>query len=107
MIGYGPYVLYQRAMPNATDEKRAEALKYYKPMLEETSKTVKAFPGILELLKELRDMPNVKTAVVSNKPDGAVQQIVKNLGLDVDLALGVTEKLREKPHPDMVDYLRQ
>lgn len=41
-------------MPDASEEKRAEALKYYKPVLRETSKNVKAFAGIPELLKEIK-----------------------------------------------------
>lgn len=61
------------------------------------------YPGILELLQRLRDA-GVKTAVVSNKPDYAVQKITPDYfpGL-FDLAMGEHTNVRRKPAPDMVE----
>lgn len=61
------------------------------------------YPGIPELLHALRAR-NVVTAVVSNKPDPAVQKLVKDYfsGL-FDLAVGEQDGVRRKPFPDMTD----
>ncbi|MGN1408103.1 HAD-IA family hydrolase [Lactobacillus sp.] len=59
------------------------------------------FPGILSLLKKLRQA-GVKVAVVSNKPDEAVQKLVSDLFPGYfDFALGQKDEIRRKPAPDM------
>lgn len=64
--------------------------------------TTGPYPGVPELLLQLRSR-GVKTAVVSNKPDGAVQKLVEELFPGgFDFALGETAGLRRKPAPDMV-----
>lgn len=59
------------------------------------------YPGILDLLKDLK-VAGVKCAVVSNKPDEAVQKLVEDdfEGL-FDVCLGEREGIRRKPAPDM------
>lgn len=59
------------------------------------------YPGISELLRKLR-AAGVKTAVVSNKPDPAVQTLAQDYfsGL-FDLAIGEQPGIRRKPAPDM------
>ena len=59
------------------------------------------YPGVLELLTKLRER-GVKTAVVSNKLDAAVQALCKTHfpGL-FDAHLGEREIVRRKPAPDM------
>lgn len=61
------------------------------------------YDGIPEVLRALR-AAGVKTAVVSNKPDVAVQTLVKELfdGL-FDLSIGEMDGVRRKPAPDMTD----
>ncbi len=61
------------------------------------------YDGIPEVLRKLRSA-GVKTAVVSNKPDIAVQTLVKELfdGL-FDLSVGEMDGVRRKPAPDMTD----
>lgn len=60
------------------------------------------YPGIAKLLQRLRSS-GIRTAVVSNKPDEAVQMLVREQfpGL-FDCALGERAGLRRKPAPDMV-----
>lgn len=59
------------------------------------------FPGILDLLTHLRKA-GVKVAVVSNKPDEAVQKLVSDLFPGYfDFALGQKDEIRRKPAPDM------
>ncbi len=61
------------------------------------------YDGIPEVLRALH-AAGVKTAVVSNKPDIAVQTLVKELfdGL-FDLSIGEMDGVRRKPAPDMTD----
>ena len=63
------------------------------------------YPGIIDLLERLRTA-GVTCAVVSNKPDIAVQKLVEDYydGL-FDFALGEKKDLQRKPHPDMTLYV--
>ncbi len=73
---------------------------YYKEHMEIKTKP---FDGVLQLLRDLRQA-GVKTAVVSNKFDGAVKGLCeKYFGDAVDLALGEGNGLRPKPAGDMVE----
>ena len=68
-----------------------------------TNKTA-PYPGIIELLKKLRER-GVKIAVVSNKFEPAVVGLCEDYfsGL-VDAAVGQTEDRQKKPAPDGVLY---
>lgn len=61
------------------------------------------YDGIPEVLRQLK-AEGVLTAVVSNKPDAAVQTLVKELfnGL-FDLSVGEMVGVRRKPAPDMTE----
>ena len=73
---------------------------YYKEHMEIKTKP---FDGVLQLLRDLRQA-GVKTAVVSNKFDGAVKGLCsKYFGDAVDLAVGEGNGLRPKPAGDMVE----
>ena len=60
------------------------------------------YPGILPLMGELR-AGGVRQAIISNKPDPAVQELAKSYfpGL-LDSAVGESETVRRKPNPDAV-----
>lgn len=61
------------------------------------------YPGIPELLQQLRDQ-GIKTAVVSNKPDAAVQKLAADLFPGgFDYSLGEAPGTARKPAPDMVE----
>lgn len=61
------------------------------------------YAGILEVLEKLR-AAGVKTAVVSNKPDIAVQKLVNDLFTGMfDLSVGEMDGVRRKPAPDMTE----
>ncbi len=73
---------------------------YYKEHMEIKTKP---FDGVLRLLHDLRQA-GVKTAVVSNKFDGAVKGLCsKYFGDAIDLAVGEGNGLRPKPTGDMVE----
>ncbi len=66
------------------------------------------YQGILDALEKLR-RKGIKTAVVSNKPNEAVQKLVKVHFADkFDLSVGQQDEIRRKPYPDMTQWaLRQ
>lgn len=77
-------------------------LAVYKPYYE-THCNIKTgpYPGIQKLLTALRGA-GVRTAVVSNKPDPAVQALtVQHFDGLFDSALGEQEGMKRKPAPDM------
>lgn len=87
------------------DEKELERISaVYKPYYDaHCDIKTGPYPGIPEVLKSLR-ANGIRTAVVSNKPDPAVQTLVadKFNGM-FDFALGEKDNIRRKPAPDMVN----
>ena len=64
-----------------------------------------AYDGIMELLEQLRDR-GIKTAVVSNKADFAVQKLCEKYFKGVfDVQVGEREGVPRKPAPDSVDNI--
>lgn len=61
------------------------------------------YDGIPELIRDLRTA-GIQTAVVSNKPDGAVQTLADEVfpGL-FDVAIGELPEIQRKPAPDMTN----
>lgn len=105
MLGDGMNVLIHRAVPQGTSEEVIQqVLKDYKAYYgsHSTIKT-RVFPGIPELLRTLKEQ-GVKTCVVSNKGDYAVQDLAKTYfdGL-LDASAGENEAagIARKPAPDM------
>jgi phosphoglycolate phosphatase len=61
----------------------------------------KPYPGILDLLKELKSK-GIKVAVVSNKQNNAVEELVKDqFDGYFDFYLGEKKGIKRKPAPDM------
>jgi phosphoglycolate phosphatase len=103
-VGNGLHKLVERAVPQGTDDEVVEKVftdlkAYYREHCTDCTRT---YDGIPELLVKLREM-GVKTAVVSNKADYAVQQLVKVYfdGL-FDMSVGEREGINKKPAPDSV-----
>ena len=80
-----------------------EVLRYYKPWYAAHSDIrTGPYPGIVDLLKKLK-VSGIRTAVVSNKPDPAVQKLCRIYFPDVfSFALGEIEGVPKKPEPDMI-----
>ena len=63
----------------------------------------KPYDGIIYVLQELKKI-GLKTAIVSNKTDFAVQELKdKYFGNLIDTAVGESEKIPRKPNPQMVN----
>ena len=107
LVGYGAQKLIEWATDGSANVE--EILKYYVPLLSDHSSKAPCFEGIKELLQSLSQQPNTVIAITSNKPRVAVQEFVKKHGLEgtVSAAIGVSETIRPKPEPDMINELRR
>lgn len=101
-VGNGAARLVAQACPaSLTDEERAQALALWQQTyLDYGNDLTEPFPGIEETLRELRAR-GIKTAVLSNKFDAAVQELAEQYlpGL-FDIARGEIPPIPRKPHPD-------
>lgn len=106
-VGNGIRKLVERAVPAGTGAAEQEAVyedfcAHYAAHCEDNTGP---YPGILELLARLR-AAGVRLAVVSNKGDFAVQELVaRQFPGAFDAILGENEAagIRKKPAPDMVE----
>lgn len=103
-VGNGIKKAIERALPNQIEDSDLNKIVdyfriYYKDhMLEYT----KPYDGIIPMLKELKQK-GYKIAVVSNKYDDAVKNLVKNyFGEYIDIAVGEGYGIRRKPEIDGV-----
>lgn len=103
-VGNGIHKLIERAVPEGTDAQTVENvfgtfLEYYQIHCMDRTRP---YPGIVRLLQELK-RAGMRTAVVSNKADAAVQELCERFfpGL-FDFAVGEHEGVQKKPAPDMV-----
>ena len=99
-LGNGAAHLISCVCPEA---RREAVLAFYKPWYDaHCNIRTRPYPGILPLMERLRDR-GVKQAIISNKPDPAVQELAKSYfpGL-LDSAVGESPSVRRKPNPDAV-----
>lgn len=99
-IGDGIEMLIRRALPESSESQRAQMLSSFRADYSETWQdgTI-PFPGICELLRDLRDRGN-KLAVLSNKPHAFTVRIVEALFPgQFDIVLGQRDGIPHKPDP--------
>lgn len=101
-VGNGVAVLMEKTLPRDYP-RRQEAETFYRAYYESHCLIQTApYPGILALMEALGQR-GVAMAVVSNKQDAAVQSLRDHFfGPRLDFALGTTDALPRKPHPEMV-----
>lgn len=99
-IGGGAKKLILNAMPEASDEERADALRsFQKNYNDKIDVETVPYPGIIDMLAKLRDA-GVKVCVNSNKYDAAVQMLSKNhFNGYYFMAAGESEVYPRKPDP--------
>lgn len=104
-VGNGMQKLIERATPadSSAEEKEKILVSFKARYKEHCADKTKAYDGILELLRTLRES-GCRTAVVSNKGDFAVQELCRQYfdGL-MDCAIGEKEGVKKKPAPDSVN----
>ena len=105
-VGNGVAKLIERAVPRNTaqDEFAAVLADFKAHYAAHCAERTRPYGGIPELLAALR-RAGIKTAMVSNKGDFAVQALAKDyFGGLLDLAIGERAGVPRKPAPDMVRY---
>ena len=104
-VGNGIRKLIERAVPAGTSEHRIYEIQgdFMEHYGIHCADCTKPYDGVIDLIKELKNQ-GYKTAVVSNKADGAVQELCVQYfpGL-FDLAIGERPEIAKKPAPDMVN----
>ncbi|MGM9681265.1 MAG: HAD-IIIA family hydrolase [Eubacteriales bacterium] len=103
-VGNGIRRLIELAVPGGSKDPKFDAtLETFKSYYAvHCNDQTKAYDGIPELLKNLKD-GGYKLAIVSNKADFAVQTLRERYFSDtVPVAIGESEKVRKKPAPDSV-----
>ena len=103
-VGNGNHKLAERAVPAGTDEETVERVfrAFHGHYRVHCADHTRVYDGIEALLRQLRAR-GVRTAVVSNKADYAVQDLAARYFPDLlDSAAGETETVRRKPAPDGV-----
>ena len=103
-VGNGIRLLVERAVPENTDRAIIDTCfgdfkAHYKL---NSANLTKPYDGIPQVLSELKST-GIKLAVVSNKADFAVQELVESYFPDTfDFVVGEREGVRRKPCPDSV-----
>lgn len=104
-VGNGIQKLIERAVPQGTSTEVFEKVfadfkSHYKIHCADKTSYYDGIPSVIQTLRKM----GVKTAVVSNKADFAVQELVEVYfkGL-FDVALGEKTGVSKKPSPDMVN----
>jgi len=102
-LGNGAKYLMEHAAPGMEPERFETMLVEYKADYDANCVVKTApYPGIEDLLLSLRAR-GVKTGIISNKPDSAVQPLYETFFSDtMDIAVGEREGIRRKPAPDTV-----
>ena len=102
-LGWGVTTLMKRWLPQLTDAQREEVLDFYRPWYAvHAGDKSRPFPGIDAMLRRLQ-ADGLALAIVSNKPDAAVQLLAREWFPDtIALAMGEVEGVRRKPQPDML-----
>lgn len=103
-LGNGARYLIRHCMPEDCPEPLCEeVLAFYKPWYDAHCRVRTApYPGILPMMEKLR-AAGVRQAIISNKPDSAVQELADAFfpGL-MDVVIGESAAVRRKPAPDTV-----
>ncbi|NLX93034.1 MAG: HAD-IA family hydrolase [Clostridiales bacterium] len=103
-VGNGYAKLIERAIPDGTRNPHfSRCLEEFGNHYNSNMMThTKPYPGILELLAELKTR-NCRMAVVSNKNDSAVKALVKHFfGTYIQTAIGESAEVARKPDPASV-----
>lgn len=105
-VGNGVEKLIRRAVPAGTDETViSRCLDWFKKdyMMHMQDQTG-PYPGVLDLLRQLREENSCKAAVVSNKFDGAVKELCQKHFDDLlSAAIGERPGVQKKPARDLID----
>lgn len=104
-VGNGIRKLIERALPeNYTDDDFEKVFEEFKQNYKvHCNDKTKAYPGVIELLKKLKEK-NIRTAIVTNKAKFAADAL-NDIYFDglVDVVMGAVDGRPVKPDPYMVE----
>ncbi len=102
-VGNGADILIKKSVGERQDYYSAVYAAFKEHYKQNMCNKTKPYDGIMTMLDELKNM-NIKTAVVSNKPNFATKEIVSRFfGDKVNCAIGALPEIRKKkPSPDAV-----
>lgn len=104
-MGSGARILLQRAAPAGTSEEALEALyrAYVSYYAAHANDRTQPYAGVLSMLARMKEV-GLPLAVISNKPDAAVQPGVRRFFAPyLRLAVGEKPGVRRKPWSDMLE----
>lgn len=102
-LGSGVRVLVEKSLPEDKKDMTDECLSFFKAYYDvHKDDNTRPYDGVIDMLKAVR-AAGLKSAIVSNKYDAAVQQL-KNVTFNglVDFAVGEGNGIKTKPAPDGV-----
>ena len=102
-LGYGVDYLLGTLLPDISETELDEIIRYYRPYYaQHTADNVVPYDGILSMMQQLK-RDGLRLAIISNKPDAAVQPIVEDLFRNyVSFSVGELPEIARKPAPDML-----
>ena len=105
LLGNGVDYLMRRLFPEITAAELEELLGFYRPYYaQHTTDGVVPYAGILPMMERLQ-RSGLKLAIISNKPDAAVQPFAAGVFRGViSYAVGELSGIARKPAPDMLVY---
>ena len=103
-LGWGVDHLMRAILPGHSEAQVEAVLAHYRPYYaQHAGDKSRPFDGILPMMGRMNAAGLVQ-AILSNKPDAAVQPLAERYFSDVvRLAVGEREGVRRKPRPDMVE----
>lgn len=96
-IGNGAFKLLSRALKRDPSE---EEFNLFLKIYEETQYVSKAFPNVIDTLKELEEK-HIKLIVFSNKPNDILQKLVSSNLKDINFAYVQGQDFSYPPKPDV------
>ena len=104
ILGNGMRNLIRRSVPENAEAEWERVFRVFVPYYEaHCREKTGPYPGVPETLRALRSA-GVKTAVISNKADPAVQLLIRDYFPDLfDYIAGEKPGIRRKPEPDAVE----
>ena len=109
-VGNGVGKLIERAVPEGIGNIQYESVlaTFRKHYMDHSLDTTKPYPGIEDMLRELRSK-GCRVAVVSNKFYDATRSLCRHFFPDtVEVAIGERQDIRRKPAPDtVIEAMRQ
>ena len=107
-IGNGTKVLIKRCTPcDISDEIRDQVFDNFKSYyFKHFTDNTKPYPGIYEMLLKLKEIPNLKLVVLSNKDDDLTKQLIQKEFMGVfDIVQGSYIDKPRKPDPYLINKI--